>query len=122
LSLLRIPIVITRVEKGEWQEDGSFTEGVTTPINVKGSIQPYSPNNSQVVLPEGIRASDAVTIWTKTLIRTANQFSKTLADTTVIDGQEYLAIDVANWARHGLRLDHYEVVFIRKDLPTNGGL
>ncbi len=102
--------------KGRWVSDP------TTDFTILASVQPFKMDNVQTVLPEGRTAAEARTIYTKTELNTAEQFGKTLADTTVIRGKKFFAFAVEPWDSFGLTADHQKVVFLREDQSTNGGL
>jgi hypothetical protein len=78
--------------------------------------------SNQFILPSGITSIEARIIYTESYLKTADQFTKELADTTVIAGLRYYAKSVEDWTGFGLSPDHYKVLFIRDDQPTNGGL
>lgn len=126
LKLLKTStLTITRDDgDGYWGVDGRWTEDTTpTTFDIQCSIQPFKLGKMQKVLPEGIEATDAVTVLTKTALKTSEQIgTKEQADTTVIDGFTFEAFFAENWNRFGLSVDHYRVVFLRRDNPTNGSL
>lgn len=123
LSLLRSTITISRDDgTGEYSEEGRWVKAPLQIINdVKASIQPVKNGEAKSILPEGVRAMDAVFVYTKEVIKTVDQYGFTLADRTDIDGQTYIANNIANWFRHSLRPDHYKVIFIREEKLRNGG-
>ena len=104
---------------GEWQAPAG-----DDPFDINCSIQPFgTKGESRLILPAGLTSSDAQVVFTRTLIRTVSQFSQDEADTTIIDGNEYIAFQVKNWARHSaLMIAHYEVLFVRKDKDKGGGI
>lgn len=107
---------------GYWQ-GGKWIDSATTTFDAQGNLQPYRMGDSQQTLPEGLKAEDVLIFRTQTAINTVNQFSFETADTTTIDGLEYIALNSANWNRFpSLSLNHYEVMLIRKDKAPNGSL
>ena len=107
---------------GELDDDDNFVDSAPTRIHTKASIQPYKKGNGQEVLPKGIRSEDVLVVWTQDELRVADQFNNLKADETVIDGREYVVFFISNWNRHGLTIDHYEAIVIRKDKAPNGSL
>jgi hypothetical protein len=79
------------------------------------SVQPFQKGSDQVILPDGIRSSDAYVLYGKTFIQEADQFAELKADKTIINNRSYIAFNVANWSFHGSNADHYESVFVRED-------
>lgn len=123
ISLFKIPITIERDDGvGGYDAEGRWNDGTVSPFDTKGSIQPFRSGNTQIVLPEGVRAEDALIIYTKDPTIVTNQFDKVQADKTTIDGRVYEAFMSENWNRHGLTPDHFKTIFIREDLITNGKL
>ena len=118
----RVPLTVYRIAEGISNPDGSFTPGGETSLDIRCNIQPFRMGDTQQTLPEGLRAEDAVIVYTETLLRTVNQFTGTVPDEIELDTQRYEALNVENWARNGLRLDHYKVLFVRKDKSKNGGI
>lgn len=118
-------LTITRAATdGYINGQGRWVDGTPiAPFDIDCNIQPFSQGDSQIILPEGKKSSGAQTVRTDTLLQTVLQVgTKTPADETTIDGLLYEAFDFLNWSRYGLSADHYEVVFVRKDQPTNGSL
>jgi len=109
---------------GFWNDKGRWVEDPTPPaaLVIKCSIQPFKMGANQMILPEGKTTSDAKIVLTTTLLKTSDQFGKTLADTTVINGLRYYAKAVEDWTGHGLRTDHFKILFIRDDQATGGSL
>ena len=107
---------------GFWNDKGRWIADPTADFDIRCSIQPFKMGDNQFILPEGKTASDARVIRTTTSLKTADQFNKELADTTTISGFSYYAMAVEDWTLHGLSTDHFKVLFIRDDQPTNGEL
>jgi hypothetical protein len=113
-----------RKSPGYTNDTGDWIDGTEVTTGFKCNWQPYKDGNFQTILPEGIKSTDAFNAFTKTLIRTANQFTYEEADQTTYEGRRYYAYALMDWT-HALRgvgsgrLDHYEVIFIR--LPKNPG-
>ena len=115
-------MTVSRAQGGEYDTNRNYVDKAPKPFCTMSSIQPYKKGKDQVVLPEGIRSEDALVVWTKDELRVADQFNNLKADETTIDGREYVVFFVSNWNRHGLSVDHYEAIIIRKDKAPNGSL
>lgn len=121
--LRRVTQTITRnTTAGTYNAAGEWVRGTTTTLNVECNLQPYRRGTEQMTLPEGVRSEDVLIMYTKTPIRAVDQFDKTLADETTIKNREYVALMVEDWNLNNLKLDHYKVYWVRKDLATNGTL
>lgn len=89
--------------------DGSIVSPTTTTlIDTVGSLQPFSRKQSRVVLDEGMREEDFFVYYSKSELRTTNQFENNLPDTCVIDGQDYKVTRKGNWTGFGLSVDNNE--------------
>ena len=119
-------LTITRDQgnEGYWDERGRWVaNSATTTFSIQCNIQPFKMGKTEVVLPEGISAKDAIVVRTKTPLNTAEQLQdKRNADTTVFQGSVYEAFFDENWDLYGLKTDHHKVTFIRKDQETGGSL
>jgi len=116
------PLTFLRVD-GDWSESGQWVEyGSPVSVVALGNLQPYRMGTSQLTLPEGFKAQDALIYYTETPINTVDQFTKALADRTTIDNRTYIAQNSENWSRYVSNNNHYKVLLVRDDLPSNGGL
>ncbi len=89
--------------------DGSIvTPTTTSTISTEGSLQPFSAKQNRVALDEGMREEDFYVYYSKSDLRTTNQFSNELPDTCTIDGDEYKITRKGNWVGYGLLTDNYE--------------
>jgi hypothetical protein len=124
LKLMRTSTLVIKRDGGSgfWDEKGRWVTPTPVDITIQCSIQPFKMGANQLILPSGKTASDARIIRTTTSLNTSDQFSKELADTTTIEGQNYYAMAVENWNLSGLSTDHFKALFIRDDQTTNGGL
>lgn len=116
----RTNLTVYRIKKGTsyLSEDGDWIEGTGSDVEeipIKCSLQPYVNGNEQRDLPDGIRATDARYIFTKTEILQADDRTQIAADEVEIDGVRYECDRVKPFVGFGLITDHYECVFIRKD-------
>lgn len=80
----------------------------TSIISTVGSLQPFSKKQNRVALDEGMREEDFYVYYTKSVLRTTNQFTNELPDTCTIDGDEYKVVRKGNWTRYGLAVDNNE--------------
>ncbi len=89
--------------------DGSIvTPTTTSTISTEGSLQPFSVKQNRVALDEGMREEDFFVYYSKSVLRTTNQFSNLLPDTCTIDGDEYKVTRKGNWTGYGLLVDNNE--------------
>ena len=118
---MRIPITLVRaVGKGYWQ-GGSWIDSGTTECNIKGDIQPSKGIITEVA-PSGYSTVDAITVFSKSEIRTVRDFGSAKADYVTLQGRKYIAFKVMNNTYLKTRTKHYEVLFFREDKPKNGGI
>lgn len=125
MRLFRIPQDIIRTDGDSgYHRDGKWiSTASTTTIPIKCSIQPYSTaKQERMILPSGFISKDAQVIFTKTQLKTVDQFSVSEADRTFIDGLEYVAMSVKDWSRLNIRSAHYEVLFVRREQNPGGTL
>ena len=125
IKLMRkFTLTITRDDGGGfWNDKGRWVEDTVPDVfDIKCSLQPFKAGDVQAILPEGKTATDARIVRTTTALRTSDQFSKKLADTTTIEGQTFFAMAAENWTGHGLAPDHYKVTFLREDQDSGGSL
>lgn len=71
---------------------------VTTPLIA--SVQPASGEDLQR-LPEGVSATDLLTVFTRTPLITADTTTGRDADVIVVGGEEYEVVSVEGWADSG---------------------
>ncbi len=99
----------SETDKSYVDVDGSIVSPTTTSlIETEGSLQPFSVKQNRVALDEGMREEDFYVYYSKSSLRTTNQFSNNLPDTCVIDGQGYKVTRKGNWTGFGLLTDNYE--------------
>ncbi len=119
----KIPLTLIRTDPSTgYYQGGNYIKGTTSEIGIRCSIQPFRKGDTQMTLPEGLRAEDVVMIYTKSPVQTVDQFEGAVADTTTIDNLVYVAINVENWNRQGMRSDHFKAMFVREDKAKNGRL
>ena len=76
----------------------------------RGSFQPLRGKEREA-LPEGVRASDTLKVYTKSELRTADQHTGTPADEVDYDGRRYVVYQVDRYPR---LIPHYKALLIRK--------
>lgn len=103
------PILLRRL-KAERGEDGRTVFAVDSERTIYASVQPLTDKQREV-LPEGIRARVEKRLYTKSEVKTADQQTGQPADVIIIDGAEFIAVQVKHWRR---LLAHYEVDLIRR--------
>lgn len=117
--LNRTPLVLYRKEESEGYlgEDGVWVyASQEQEIPFRCSLQPYIKNSQEELdLPEGVKQEDLRYVFTKTPIRTGDDRLKVKADEIEIDGVRYQCLSVKNFTGFGLKSDHYECMFARKD-------
>ena len=119
-AIMTIPLTVTRKStEGYWDEQGDYVEGGETTLDIICSIQPFK-GKSRELEERGIYPKDAVRVYTKTELKTVDEFESKLADTATIDGVNYVAVMSENWARHSMTLNHYKVIFVREGHPALG--
>lgn len=76
--------------------DGRYTEGAATETSsVEATVQPASTEDLQL-LPEGLRASKSISIWTRHELRTALQGGAP-GDQVVYRGESFDVHHVRDW-------------------------
>lgn len=103
-------------EEGYLDENGKWFYGNTEQvIPIKCSLQPYVSGNQERELPDGVSATDARYVFTKTKILQSDDRTGIKADETVVEGIRYQCFRVKDYNMYGLPTDHYECIFVRKD-------
>ncbi len=120
----RSTLTISRDDGGGYYDaQGRWVEGTRSAFDIQCNIQPFKSGDEQDILPEGISTKDAVVVRSTTQLKTSEQVQdKEKADTTTLDGLEYVAFFTENWNRYNLQTDHFKTTFIRKDQMTGGSL
>lgn len=89
------PLAIERRAPGIWI-DGIYVEGALTNLAIVASVQPIG--NDAQMLPEGVMANDAKSIWATMLLTTAEDPDGTGPDRFTYGGLRYEVISVDDWA------------------------
>lgn len=77
---------------------------------VTGSFQPLKGREREA-LPEGVRQSETIKLYTRDDLRTADQHAGTPADEIEYDGREFVVIMVS---KHVHLIPHYKAILQRK--------
>ena len=108
------------LDKGYYDKSGQYVSATTvTLIDAVGNLQPWTPYNNQLVLPEGTREQDLRIYYTKTELRVVDQYENLPADETTIDGDNWTVFTKQPWTGYSLTPDHNSYVLIR-DNPRSG--
>jgi hypothetical protein len=89
------PLTIDRRAPGVWV-DGIYVQDDATQITTVASVQPISGTQARL-LPEGVRADDAKSVWATMLLRTAQDPSGAPADEFSYGGWRYQVISLDDW-------------------------
>ena len=81
----------------------------------KGSLQPFASGKTQLVLPQGIKTSEAYNYFTDVKLYTTDDSLNQEADTVLIDGVVFEVFDQEDWSHFNLKTVHYRAILIRKD-------
>ena len=90
--------------------DGVWVAATPTTFTMVASMQPME-GDELLMVPEGDREREHITIFTDTLLRTIDQEALTGADVVTWNGNDYEVKKVRNY-RMGA-LDHYECIASR---------
>lgn len=109
------PATLYRHSEGEWSLDGTWNEGSLESTEIRGNFQPsFRGGTFQKVLPSGVQHKDMSTFYTKTLLKTGDDNTKTNADYLTVFGKHYEVFEVDPWYAAD-RLSHYQALLIRRD-------
>lgn len=89
---------------------GRTIKPTATTSTIRGSFQPLNGKDRKA-LPEGVRTSETLKVYTKSAIRTADQHDGTPADEIDYNGRRFVAYTVEEWPT---LQDHYKALLIRK--------
>jgi hypothetical protein len=79
IAFVARPAVLIRYPAGVWGGNGRYTEAAATRTDIKAVIQNSTEEDIRV-LPEGERTDGYVTIWSSTVLMTADETAGTKAD------------------------------------------
>ena len=100
---------------GYYDDDGNWVEGTAgQPLEVRGGLQPFRQGKTTVDTPNGVTAKDMRLFYTKTKLRTIDEYTLEEADRTTIDAIPYRVWHIESW-QLGLPASHYKTYLIRED-------
>lgn len=109
------PLSFSRYSESDTDDDGYEIEGATTTIEALGSLQPLGNGDSQKIQANGVDTFAAYKYYTETPLHETDDFLRTSADTTLIDGRVYEVFSSGNWDKTVLRgVAHYKAILVRK--------
>lgn len=114
---------VVRHTEGTYDVNSDYTEGYRTKLSVRGDLQPLYKGNSlaskeQVILPAGANAEDSRRFYTKSKLRTVEQFDNTIADTISfkhIPNRTWVVFKEGDWGCGLDYVDHNCYVLVRLD-------
>jgi len=104
LSLSAHSATVTRYGADTYNSQGRGTRGATTTFSITCSFQPIS-GRDKVLLPEGIRPSETVSVWTPAALQLRDRIVVTSRGT-------FEVIHVDLWQDYG---NYYKVIAKRLD-------
>lgn len=87
---------------------GYSTPGAVSTLEFEGGFQPLK-GRERSTLPEGVRTSVELKLYTETDLRTADQFANTPADRVTYNGTDYVVWKVERRAL----IEHYKAYLMR---------
>ncbi|QYA57329.1 hypothetical protein ZYZZX_114 [Hafnia phage vB_HpaM_Zyzzx] len=101
-------------DEGRWVSSDDYAEET-----IKGNLQPYVKgnikNDMQLVLPNGVRTTDTMILYTTAELVICNDRNWTEADLVMVKGTEYEVYSVMDWTEQLAHTSHYEYLLIRRD-------
>lgn len=97
-------------EKTGYYVKGRYQESAPEVLTIKAAVQPLR-GRERLLLPEGMRAVEAIKIYSTMQFKTGNVQSKQRADRLVYDGCAYEVQSVENWTVDG---GYYKAIAVRK--------
>ena len=91
-------------------DTGRTVRGSPISSTIRGSFQPLDGKEREA-LPEGVRQSETMKVYTKTNLRTSDQNTNSPADEIEYDGRRFVVYQVDKWPK---LLSHYKALLIRK--------
>lgn len=98
-----------RKQPGYYDDFGRWIEPDPLPFNIKGTLQPLSPEEIQL-LPEGRRTSESYNIFSKSKLNVSNIETQTNADYVLLDGIEFEVLSCAEWKNNLIKHNHIVIV------------
>ncbi len=113
-------ILLRRLGKGYYNEDGDWIEGGFIDEPLFCCIQPDFSGHKRYIEKAGVRSEDCLTIHTQTPLFTVNDLNETQADRLVYDGYVWEVQVAKHWTTLR-RLSHYDVLAFRQDKDYQNG-
>lgn len=108
------PLTFTRYGESDTDDNGYASDAIEEQIETIGSLQPAAAGDVQRITAAGIDTKSVYRYYTKTLLLNADVEYRTIADTTVIDGNKYEVFSVGDWNKTVLRnVAHYKILLVR---------
>lgn len=102
--------------EGWYDEENNYVAPTPTTSTLICNIQPYREGDQSFRLDEGFRNTDAIILRSPTLLKASDDIGQELADEIEYLGKRFYCKTVGNFLGYGLPdLEHYEVLFYRKD-------
>jgi hypothetical protein len=83
-------------------------------FKVKGSLQPFTGKTRELQV-QGLKSVDVRVFYTKSKLKTVEEYGEASADTTKINGIPYIVNNVEDWTGVSRRIDHYRAILIKMD-------
>lgn len=101
--------------QGYYNDDGDWVEA-TIPVEdhvvIYGNIQPLSGDDIKL-LPEAFKDSETLWFYTKTPLKTVDEYNETVADILVIDGYDHKVHKSSNWRYFNSA--HYKCLCVKEE-------
>lgn len=114
---------VERYTEGTYDNNSDYTAGSKVKLSVRGDLQPLYKGTSmsskeQVLLPAGANAEDSRRFYTKSKLRTVEQFDNTSADIISfkhIPNRSWVVFKEGDWNCGLEYVDHNCYVLVRLD-------
>jgi hypothetical protein len=103
------PVTLTRYEAGDYDANGAWEQGDSEETTIYAAVQPAN-GKDLLMLPEGDRQKDSISLHTLTTLRVVDHAAGTDADRVTADGVEYEVRAVQTWTDG---LPHTRAVAVR---------
>lgn len=112
-------LTVLRAAEGSYA-NGLWSGGSPSETTIRAHVQNANPRDLQV-LPEGLRTTESIKIFSKTLFKTVEEAGQTNADTVQYEGFNWLVHSVARRTIGG----YFKSIAVRKSpivvVPEGGG-
>lgn len=101
IDRFKTPVTVERRGPKTLGSDGLFTGPVATTLtSLSVSLQPMNGDEQQL-LPEGLRTTEVVKIYSRDELRVADAPNGVQSDRVVYKGETYEVFDIQDWNDHG---------------------